>query len=372
MSKDKNIQAFLELVRAGLWEKEVRLEQYGKIDWNAIYQLAGEQSVVGLVTAGFEYIQNVKAPQEIILQCIGESLQLEQVNKAMNQFIEKLVGDLRKADIYTLLVKGQGVAQCYERPLWRCSGDVDFFLCDDNYNRAKELILPIASEVEKEYVREKHLGMTIDGFVVELHGTLRCGLSSRVEKGLDDIKKAIFYEGKVRSWTNGKTQVFLPNVDEDVIYVFVHMLQHFFKEGLGLRQVCDWCRILYRYRSELDLRLLETRIIRMGLLSEWKAFGAFAVDYLGMPSEAIPFYSAEAKWKRKAEKIGTFILEVGNMGHNRDMSFYGDENRFVRKLKSFRSRVSILTSHMRIFPLDSLSFFPYMVYRGIKSYIRGE
>ena len=133
---------------------------------------------------------------------------------------------------------------------------------------------------------------------------------------------AAFCEGKVRSWSNGGTQVFLLNADEDVVYVFTHMLQHFFKEGLGLRQVCDWCRLLYRYRSELDLRLLESRIRRMGLLSEWKAFGAFAVEYLGMPVESMSFYSDEQKWKKKADKICAFILEVGNMGHNRDMSYF--------------------------------------------------
>lgn len=180
---------------------------------------------------------------------------------------------------------------------------MDLFLSDNNYNRAKELLVPIASEVEKEYVREKHLGMTIDSFVVELHGTLYSGLSLRIEKGLNEIKRAVFYEGKVRAWMNGNKQVFLPNADEDVIYVFTHILQHFFKEGLGLRQVCDWCRLLWTYRESLNYGTLESRIRKMGLMSEWKAFGTFAVDYLGMPSETMPMYSADAKWKRKADKI---------------------------------------------------------------------
>mgnify|MGYP007016824113 CR=1 FL=1 len=34
----------------------------------------------------------------------------------------------------------------------------------------------------------------------------------------------------------------------------------------------------------------------MGLMSEWKAFGAYAVEFLGMPVEALPLYSADAKW----------------------------------------------------------------------------
>lgn len=191
------------LVRAGLWEKDVRLSQFEKIDLSEINRLAEEQSVVGLVAAGLDHVVDVKYPKEDVLQLVGQALQLEQQNLAMNGFISKLVDKMRTVEIYALLVKGQGIAQCYEKPLWRSCGDVDLFLSEDNYNRAKELLVPIASEVEKEYVREKHQGMTIDSFVVELHGTLNCGLSYRVDKGLDEIKRVVFYEGKVRSWMDG-------------------------------------------------------------------------------------------------------------------------------------------------------------------------
>lgn len=336
-----------------------------------MYQLAEEQSVIGLVLAGIEH-SSVKPPQGLLLQWIGQVQILEQQNLAMNKFIAGLIEKLRRADVYTFLLKGQGIAQCYERPLWRCCGDVDLFLNEDNYKRAKELLVPIASKVEREYVREKHLGMTINSFVVELHGSLYSGLSSKIEKGLDEIKRAIFFEGKARSWMNGNTKVFLPNADEDVVYVFTHMLQHFFKEGLGLRQFCDWCRLLWTYHSKLDLGLLESRIQKMGLITEWKAFGAFAVEYLGMPSETMPMYSPDKKWKRKADKICAFIMEVGNMGHNRDMSYFEKYPYLIRKVCSMGRRCNDVIRHVRIFPLDSLRFFPYIMYNGIKSAVRGE
>ena len=201
------INAFFALVRAGLWantpvhDSWFTIYDSEKVEWEEVYQLAEEQSVIGLVLAGIEH-SNVKPPQELLLQWIGEVQMLEQQNKAMNQFIAELIEKLRREDIYTLLLKGQGTAQCYEKPLWRCCGDIDLFLSDDNYKRAKEFLAPIASIVDKEYVREKHLGITIDGYEVELHGTLHCGLSLSIEKGLDEIKKAVFYEGKIRSWMN--------------------------------------------------------------------------------------------------------------------------------------------------------------------------
>ena len=141
---NNNQQAFLELVRAGLWEKEVRLLPYGDIDYAEVMRLAQEQAVVGLVAAGLEHVTDVKVPQVWALQFAGQTIQLEQRNKAMNQFIANLVAKMREADIYTLLVKGQGIAQCYERPQWRTSGDVDLFLSADNFEKAKSLLLPLS------------------------------------------------------------------------------------------------------------------------------------------------------------------------------------------------------------------------------------
>ena len=114
MKIKNNTRAFLSLVKAGLWESEVHLLPYGDIDFNEIYRLSEEQSVIGLVAAGFEYVKDLKVPKELALSFSGEALQLEQRNTAMNRFINKLINQMRAEGIYTLLVKGQGIAQCYE------------------------------------------------------------------------------------------------------------------------------------------------------------------------------------------------------------------------------------------------------------------
>lgn len=81
--------------------------------------------MLGLVLAGLER-SDVKPPKPVLLQWIGEVQMLEQRNQAMNYFIGVVVEKMREAGIETLLLKGQGVAQCYVRPLWRSCGDVDF------------------------------------------------------------------------------------------------------------------------------------------------------------------------------------------------------------------------------------------------------
>ena len=368
----KVVDSFFALVRAGLWEKQVAQSNFDAIYFSDIYILAEEQSVIGLVAAGLEQVIDVKLPQEIALQFVGQALQLEQRNKEMNFFVSDLIDKLRSEGVYSLLLKGQGVAQCYEKPLWRACGDVDLFLSNDNYEKAKKYLLPLSSSAENEYPTAKHLAMTIDSWVVELHGLLRCSLSSRINRELENIRRNTFYEGNVRSWSNNGVQVFMLGAENDAIYVFVHFLNHFYKGGIGLRQICDWCRLLWTYKDTLNYEHLESRIRKMGLVTEWKAFAAFAVDYLGMPSEAMPMYSPDKKWKRKADKICEFIMEVGNMGHNRDMSYFEKYPYLIRKVCSMGRRCGDVIRHVRIFPLDSLRFFPYIMYNGIRSAVRGE
>ena len=362
-SLDNNTQAFLALVRAGLWEQDVQLLPYGNIKWPEVYRLATEQSVLGLVLSGLEH-SDVKPPKELLLLWIGEVQQIEQRNKAMNAFIADIIEKLRKENIYTLLVKGQGIAQCYEKPLWRSSGDVDFILSDSNYEKAKNFLIPQASSVEKEGVVAKHLGMKIDSWEVELHGTMRSNCLAKMDKEIDAVLYDVFYGGNVKSWMNGSTQVFLPRADEDVFIVFTHILKHFFHEGIGLRQICDWCRLLWTNSDRLNVALLEKRLIRAGIMSEWITFAFLSVNHLGMPVAAMPLYSNENKWARKAEKVMEIIFENGNFGHNREAEYYRGDSWFIRKISSFKRYTKDFIKQFPVFPLDSLRVWLWVLRVG--------
>ena len=333
-----NIEALLSLVKAGLWERfsdsDSKIAVNGSVVWNDVYLMAEAQGVTGLVAAGIEKL-NIQVPLNVKLQFVGCTLQIEQRNKAMNTFIADLVEKMRVEGIYTLLVKGQGVAQCYDKPLWRASGDVDLLLSEDNYKKAKEFLLKRASGNKPEERYSKHLGINIGEWYVEIHGTLRTGLSTSIDKEVDSVQRSVFYNGNIRSWLNGKTQVFLPGVNEDVFFVFTHFIKHFYKEGMTLRQVCDWSRLLWKYRDKVDVKVLEKKLHNAGLMKEWKAFAALAVDYLGMPVEAMPLYDNNKKWGLKAKKIIAFILRSGEWRKFQDTLLVG-----------------------QVFPLSTLRFAP--------------
>lgn len=385
MRKDNTIEAFFALVRAGLFPVHgegfrVNESLFQDVEWEKIYQLAQEQSVQGLVLAGLEQYKNLNAdlafniPKVLLLQWIGEVQAIEQRNRAMNAFINQLIGDLRKANIYTLIVKGQGVAQCYERPLWRASGDIDFYMNDDDFQKAKIFFRPLVDKFDPDDDYTRHINMHYGEWVVEIHANQNCSLLPRINRVMNEVHYDLFYNGNIRSWLNGRTQVFLPSANNDAIIIFTHFLNHFYKGGVGLRQICDWCRMLWEYRDTLNLELLEKRICKAGLLDEWRAFGAFAVKNLGMPIEAMPLLNANlnANLIKKADRICDFIIEVGNLGHNRDTSYYGNYPFFIRKAISFGRRLNDLIRHARIFPIDSIKFLFGMTMYSFKAVSHGE
>lgn len=374
MIKNSSIEAFFTLVRAGLFGRTEGMERVlsGSVDWDEVYQLAEKQSVSGLVAEGVEVAQSewrkrrepLLVPQEWTLKFAATALYIEQSNQDMNRFVASMVSRMQKRNISALLLKGQGLAINYETPFSRTCGDVDLLLHEEDYQKAKDFLLPYASFTVPENAHKKHFALQVGGWLVELHGSLRCGFSARVDRELDKICHETSQGGNVMSWKNGKVDIPLLGLENNVVYVFAHILNHFYKSGIGLKQICDLCRLLWTNRDSLDLDVLEARLRGMRLMSEWRAFARYAVEHLGMPEHAMPFYSEDEKWGRKARRIHLFILKTGNMGQNRKDSDTVDPY-LLRKLKSSVQRIGDLANHVMIFPLDSLRFLPSIFLNGI-------
>lgn len=351
-----NNEAFLALVRAGLWEDFESVSGEGlAVSGTDVLRMAEEQSVVGLMAAGVEKFTVYPLPFTEKLKLLGKCQLIERQNEAMNRFVAELVSKMKSEGIKAVLVKGQGVAQCYEKPLCRSVGDIDFLLDEENYEKAKFLLTPLSDHVEAEDVQAKHQGLYIKGFLVELHGRMPFAMSGRVDRVIEEVVANTFMPCGTRMWKNGAVDICIPNADNAVFLVFTHFLHHFFIEGVGLKQICDWCRMLWTYRHEIDVSMLWKRLQEAGLMSEWKAFASLAVKTLGMPVDAMPFY--DEGFKRKGEMVLRHILKTGNLGQNKDLSYREKYNGFVYRMVSFWRRFVDFIEFVPIFPLDAPRFF---------------
>ena len=61
---NKTEQQFFMLLRAGLWETDIRLVSLCDDDFAEIKRIAEEQSVTGIIAAGIEHVIDVKLPEK--------------------------------------------------------------------------------------------------------------------------------------------------------------------------------------------------------------------------------------------------------------------------------------------------------------------
>lgn len=110
-----------------------------------------------------------------------------------------------------------------------------------------------------------------------------------------------------------------------------------------------------------------------GLMSEWQAFAALAVDWLGMPAAVMPLYCGDARWQKKGDRILADVLAKGNFGQNEKTSGQGKQRAYlVRKFVSAWRHIWELLRHFLIFPRDSLFFFFQVFRTGLNAAFRRE
>ncbi len=363
---------FFALLRSGLWGTSPVLPRQvaDSGDWQKAYRLSMEQTVVGLVTDGAAAAPALFVPKEISLKLMSSLVSVEKFNAVIDDAIVRFVALLEDGGVQPVLVKGQAVAQCYIHPSGRMSGDIDLVISPAQYEAAKAIITPAADSIGAEGAEKMHFSATFGNVELELHGTVQTSLGRKINDVLDIARDELFKDGGCRFMDCRGKRVRIPSIDFDALFIFTHLLQHFYCGGLGLRQLCDWARVLHTHSGKINLPLLEERLRLMGLESEWKTFVLFLVRYLGLPEEEAPLY--DGRFGKRADKLWRYIEKVGNFGKNRQHRDRSKDPYLIRKIGSFFINSQDFIHHVSIFPLDSLRFFRQYLITGTRAVVRGD
>lgn len=362
---------FFALLRSGLWnEVPDRIPFAGGTDWEALYRLSLEQTVVPLVTDGINRLPREFLPSEPerLDPFLGDMMATAKRNRVLDAFISKLFNAL--ADIPVVLVKGQSLAQDYLEPERRQPGDIDLLLMPASYEAAKAVLLPKATKVLEEQAEIWHQGMHFHNIEVEIHGSVSTLISKRLDRKLAVLLEEQFDGRTFPSVSIGGAGIPVPEADFNAIYIFVHFLQHYWSGGVGLRQLTDWMVFVSVHKRDIHPVILEQRLHEFGLLHLWKVFTGFVQEYLGCPAEKLPL-AAKPDPKKNA-RIWKYIRRSGNFGKNQDRS-RKKESYLVRKFHSlWRLVVADRLRHFPVFPKESIRFFFGSFGYGLQRLARGE
>ena len=370
VEKKTDIQ-FFTLLRSGLWNEVPERAPFADgTDWEALYRLSQEQTVVPLVAEGINRLPRefLPAEPERMDPFLGDMMSTAKRNRVLDAFIPKLFRALEGVPV--VLVKGQSLAQDYPDPERRQPGDIDLLLLPESYEAAKEILLPKATTVLDEEKEIWHQGMRYRSIEIEIHGSISTLMSRKLDRQLAALLEEQFDGRTFPEVSIGGAAIPVPDADFNALYVFVHFLQHYWSGGIGLRQLVDWMTFVSVHKRDIHPVILEKRLEALGLVNMWKVFAGFVQEYLGCPAEKLLL--AAPPDTTKNARIWKYIRRCGNFGMNVDRT-RKEESYLVRKVHSFwRLVVADRLRHFNVFPRESVRFFLGAFGYGLQRLANGE
>lgn len=307
---------FFELLRIsiGAGNNLSRVPSVG--EWSAIYEESERQAISGILLHGIEMLPlEQRPPQDMLLQWIGDGQMISQQNAVMNKAVVGLCRGLDGICSRYVVVKGQTLASLYSVKELRQSGDIDFLVHPDDWQKVFTIFSNELGEDAIDAHSEKHVEWEKDDVTYEMHRWLNDFAS---------IKHQLYWENVVmkEAWMqpfsveiNGyKVPTLSPLYN--VLYIFVHLFYHLINEGVGLRQFVDWYFLLLGFDFTIDdNEVLEKHLKGIGLYRAFVVCGAVLTEYLGLDESKFPFEISE-KDHQNSRKLIDNILEKGNFGHN--------------------------------------------------------
>lgn len=308
----KPVEALFLLLRAGLWETppaDTSLFPLTPAQWGALYRLACQQTVVGVVFRGMDFLPaGCLPPDALLAQWVAAVDAIERKNQRTYRILDELYALFRRQGLHPVLLKGQGVAHYYAQPLLRVPGDIDlYFASRDEFRAACRCVRELGIAVAPK--SDGSVEFRWRGLEVELHSRFLDVYNPLPQRMVKRAERRSGYVNR-RLAPLLRTEVFMPTPSLELLLLSAHILKHALGWGIGLRQLCDMARACHRLHGVYEAQRLR-RMFRHAGLSRWEGLlHAFLVDQLGLPPDELP-YGGRARSSRPLLGV---VLRGGNFG----------------------------------------------------------
>lgn len=353
---------FFALLRYSLWNKETDIVISEK-NMAMIMELAKRQCVVGLIADAI-ISNDIFVGRDNVLTILSYLSAIMRNNRNVDKGLTKLCSLLNDNSIRYFVFKGQTIGHLYDKHDIRCAGDIDFYCAEKDRERLVKLLKNDISF--KDDVSFKHLSYRKDCVDFELHYKLTNFSVTRHQVFWDGLIEAEMQNNKCHIIHINDVDISILSPTINAVYLFIHIYHHFIKEGIGLRQLCDWAVFLNYYKNEIDSNEVERILNSLGYMKAYCAFGSIITEKLGLETDRFPFSinKNDIKWGNKILKV---IYHGGNFGKN---------NRKIHKVGLLHSIETGLTSishtikFMSLSPLENSMYIPHEMFRSIRKYMK--
>jgi hypothetical protein len=299
-----------ELIQVAFGYRLQLSRQLSLEEWREVYEQADKQAVVGIVFDGVQKLPKEQwPPQAVLFEWIGQTEQIKQQNRKVNAVQKELALLFNANGIRYAVVKGQIVGSYYSDPKLRQAGDIDYYVEEQDFERAKQLIESTWGVTFEETEGHHHIEFEFKGIPFEQHHTLIKLYNKEKNNYWERLMKGAFESMEMEGV---KVSVLPPTLHS--LYIFLHLYHHLLELGVGLRQFCDWAAILHTYNRSIDHDAIRKHLEVLGIARAYRACGCLLIDYLGLPEDEFT-YEVNSSDKQSAECILDVVMYRGNMGH---------------------------------------------------------
>lgn len=288
-------EIFFSILGAGLNIKPVTdtvynaLKNYSQKEWEQLSDWAIAQGVGGIFFDGIQSVYRTHGNplpdaewgKNIKAKFLSITLQLEQRNRRQAAVMCKMGEYLKKHGCRMMVMKGQACGLFYPNPLHRSVGDIDFYLFED-YERGNELVRNLGIHVDDSWY--KHSEFSIDGESFENHQYFIATRGGKHYKQLNEKLCETLAAGNMDCFP--ESNVLLPPVMFNALFLTYHAFIHFMSEGLRLKQVLDWVMFVNKHQADIDWNELHHQCEHYKLNRFLIAMNAIAVDFFGVEKKA--------------------------------------------------------------------------------------
>lgn len=322
-------------------------------DWKEILYLSQIHSVSAIIyMAAGKYIKDMQ---------LSESLKqdfLFSVNNSILQEteMENIIKKLTENNINHMLMKGYVLRNYYPDKEARTFGDIDFLINEADREKSHKLLIDCGFEYDKDHFIKQVYTYKKRNIILEVHTEI---IYQELFLGFD--YRGYFMESVKKMILVRKCTYELPKEDH-FIYVMVHLAEHFYKSGVGIRMILDIAVFLNKYGTSMDMDYVNKEFEKIKLTSFVNIIYCLCNKYFDVNVKYTEINSIEETI------ILDYILCHGTFGYISknlyDIDFYRkEENRLTVIRKRFFPDYTIMVQRNEWFRNGKKILLPYAWFR---------
>ena len=351
---ERTTWCFFQLLRYSIEASEDFPEDLTEGEWEALFDIAQQQALLGVLFHGIQKHQQQKPPRDLLLKWFVVSEQIKATNQKANKAAVELSDYFRAHGFRSCILKGQGNTLNYPDPYIRTIGDIDVWVSPFHISQGggmkqcgcKGMNLDTDENVREiiAFARRRHLNAkacyhhvdagTFQGVEVEIHyrPSFMNNLihNRRLQRWFELVKEEQFSHNV--EFPDDTGSVCVPTHAFNRVYQMSHIFRHVIQMGIGLRQITDYYFVLKQGFTPEEQKMDTILLKQLGLYKIATAMMWVLKEVLHIEDQ----YMIVPADRRRGKFLLNEIIQGGNFGQWSNGRRKKEEGRVMKNIQRIK------------------------------------